>query len=182
MTIDLEGIQFDTKPTTPLEQKLADLAIKQQHQIAGLQQEIESLQPNVVEVLLKENYSNIKIHGGLLTLFANSFVDTFEDQGAVNYLEMTFRHRASGEEYTLLMQKKSGLTQGDKNEELMKHLAEAEQKIKNCIEKASNYASYDGAHHKNWVINEMLKCLMSDKELQDNGWKDEDWLEECIAP
>ena len=55
-------------------------------------------------------------------------------------------------------------------------------RIFNAHKIASEYAWTDGAHHKNWVINEMLKQLLTEEEYNDSGWNDPDWLEECIAP
>lgn len=54
--------------------------------------------------------------------------------------------------------------------------------INEALEIASNYAYIDGAHHKNWVINEMVSALLSEEEREAAGWNDPDWLEECIAP
>lgn len=64
----------------------------------------------------------------------------------------------------------------------IERIVELEEKIKLAVDVASNYSYIDGAHHKNWVINEMVHSLL-DKEVADrDGWNDPDWLEECIAP
>jgi hypothetical protein len=65
---------------------------------------------------------------------------------------------------------------------LRAEVAELQERIANASDVAANYAYIDGAHHKNWVINEMLCAIQTEDELIGNGWKDADWLEECIAP
>lgn len=57
-----------------------------------------------------------------------------------------------------------------------------QERIKKAVEIANNYAYIDGAHHKNWVINEMISALLTDQQRTEKGWNEPDWLEECIAP
>jgi len=57
-----------------------------------------------------------------------------------------------------------------------------ESKIEKALQIAADYAYIDGAHHKNWVINEMVSALISEERREELGWNDEAWLEECIAP
>lgn len=55
-------------------------------------------------------------------------------------------------------------------------------KIEKASNAAANYAYIDGAHHKNWVINEMISAIQTDDERLSNGWNESEWLDECIAP
>ena len=66
--------------------------------------------------------------------------------------------------------------------ELEAELTEIKDKIENAITIAENFSCIDGAHHKNWVINEMVRYLMSPEELEKNGWNESEWLRNCIAP
>lgn len=43
------------------------------------------------------------------------------------------------------------------------------EKIENAIDVAYNYAQIDGGHHKMWVIDQMMRCLLGDKY--------EEWVE-----
>lgn len=56
------------------------------------------------------------------------------------------------------------------------------ERIKKAVEIAEKYAFIDGAHHKNWVIDEMISALLTEEQRETHGWNDENWLEECIAP
>lgn len=49
-------------------------------------------------------------------------------------------------------------------------LQEAEAKISKALELAFEYAQIDGAHHKTWVIDQMVRALTGDAY--------EDWVEE----
>lgn len=46
---------------------------------------------------------------------------------------------------------------------------EAFRRITEAAEIATKYGEYDGSHHKMWVITEMLKVLVGEKEF--NRWK-----------
>lgn len=35
-------------------------------------------------------------------------------------------------------------------------------KIKSTLEIANSYAQIDGSHHKMWVIDQMIRCLLGD--------------------
>ena len=61
-------------------------------------------------------------------------------------------------------------------------MSDLKERIDKAAEIAANYAWIDGAHHKNWVINEMLSALLTNEEREEAGWNDQDWLDECIAP
>lgn len=70
----------------------------------------------------------------------------------------------------------------EESKQLKARIAELESKIKNAMNVANKYASVDGAHHKNWVINEMVTHLIGKDKRAEKGWDDIDWLDECIAP
>lgn len=57
-----------------------------------------------------------------------------------------------------------------------------EEQVEAALDIASNYAFIDGAHHKNWVINEMVRALTTEEWRREHGWDDPDWLAECIEP
>ena len=57
-----------------------------------------------------------------------------------------------------------------------------QERIKKALEVATNYSYIDGAHHKNWVINEMVTALTTEEQRKADGWDDPDWLDECVAP
>ena len=59
---------------------------------------------------------------------------------------------------------------------------ELAQSVERALAIANGYSYIDGAHHKNWVINEMVKALTTEEWRKEHGWDDPDWLEECIAP
>ena len=65
---------------------------------------------------------------------------------------------------------------------LEKEIEELKHNAEKAVGIAENYAHIDGDHHKNWVINKMVRRLISPEEAEANGWNDPDWLEECAAP
>jgi len=71
----------------------------------------------------------------------------------------------------------------------IRRIAELEQdnggfrlRIAKAKELACEYSYIDGAHHKNWLIQQMIEAICTKDELEELGFTDEDWLEECIAP
>ena len=67
-------------------------------------------------------------------------------------------------------------------DELTENHKELHIRIAKALNIASNYAWIDGAHHKNWVINEMIIALTTEEDREKLGWNDPEWLDECIAP
>lgn len=73
--------------------------------------------------------TDIKLSGSVLHLFAVSFINQFRGHGATNYLEVSFIDKEENQQYTLLMQKKSGLTPSEKNAVLTKEIEELKEKL-----------------------------------------------------
>ncbi|MGF1905311.1 hypothetical protein [Aliivibrio salmonicida] len=73
--------------------------------------------------------TDIELSGSVLHLFAASFISQFRGHGATNYLEVSFVDREENQQYTLLMQKKSGLTPSEKNAVLTKEIEELKEKL-----------------------------------------------------
>ena len=60
-----------------------------------------------------------------------------------------------------------------------------EQNIKEAVEIALNYGSIDGDHHKMWVIDQMLRKILGNKEYKKAMKaldKNDDSWDEGIAP
>ena len=68
------------------------------------------------------------------------------------------------------------LTERDEQNEAL------EARVAKAKELACEYSYIDGAHHKNWLIQQMIEAICTKDELEELGFTDEDWLEECVAP
>ncbi len=69
---------------------------------------------NEMNVEISEDNLTAKLSGGVIHLFADAMVQCFDGSGAINHLECEFEDKEKVESYVVLMQKKSGITQGEK--------------------------------------------------------------------
>jgi hypothetical protein len=67
-------------------------------------------------------------------------------------------------------------------------MSSADERISEATEIAFQYAGIDGAHHKQWVIDQMLRKLLGDEDYSEwvvrweiEGGDEESW-DEGVAP
>lgn len=66
------------------------------------------------ESKISEDNLSAQLSGSSIHVLADALTSCFKGSGAINHLECSFEDSSDGEQYTLLMQKKSGITQGEK--------------------------------------------------------------------
>ncbi|AUR83520.1 coil containing protein [Vibrio phage 1.036.O._10N.286.45.C3] len=125
---------------------------------------------------VNEDNLSARLSGGAIHLLAGALVSCFKGSGAINHLECSFEDPDNEEQYTMLMQKKSGITQGEKIDRLQQEnaeLREALQKTINLSERfvvnALTLAKHDyplspsaGIQLKDWKVHEQrIQSLLS---------------------
>ncbi|AUR94072.1 coil containing protein [Vibrio phage 1.191.O._10N.286.52.B4] len=87
---------------------------------------------NDMNVEVSEDNLSAKLSGGAVHLLADALVSCFKGSGAINHLECSFEDPEDSEGYTILMQKNSGITQGEKIAGLEKDV----ENLRNALEGA----------------------------------------------
>ena len=84
-------------------------------------------------VEVSEDNLSARLSDGAIHVLADALVSCFKGSGAINHLECNFEDPDSAEQYTMLMQKKSGITQGEKIDRLKQENADLIAVLSNAI-------------------------------------------------
>jgi DNA-directed RNA polymerase subunit L len=85
----------------------------------------------IEEMHLKNGKLDINFKHPLFAIICSELVKTFDDYGGTNYVEFTMEHETRGK-FSVLIQKKDGLTPAEKNTELKKEI----DRLKRILESA----------------------------------------------
>ena len=102
-----------------------------QNRIAELETEVaKPLELRLEEMRYFLGQTSATFEHPLIQEIAKIFVDTFKGSGGINYVGCTVTDKRDGETYELIMQKKSGKTPSEVNEDLKARIAELERTLK----------------------------------------------------
>ena len=97
---------------------------------------------------VSEDNLSARLSGGAIHVLTDALVSCFKGSGAINHLECNFEDPDDKEQYTLLMQKRSGVTQGEKIDRLKQENADLIAVLSNAIsgwdcEEVAHYCGVD---------------------------------------
>jgi DNA-directed RNA polymerase subunit L len=100
---------------------------------------------------------------GILQNFINEIVKIFFKSGGINYCGWTITHKKSGEQYEVIIQRKSGKTPSELKEEAAHRLIEATRILNNIKDYYKHPKKYGGAWPE-WFEAEINEFLESRNE------------------
>lgn len=141
-------------------------------QLAKANERIEELQDALVDdskakamlnkLAMENGELNIKASGNIFHVFCSTFVETFKESGATNYLVAEFNHEEFGA-FTVTMQRSEGLTVYQKLNEANERVKELKADILNAIgaiEREDDESLYDA----NCILSSSLSQLRKEQE------------------
>ncbi len=113
-----------------------------------------------MEMEVSEDNLSARLSGGAIHVLSDALVSCFKGSGAINHLECNFEDPEDNEQYTLLMQKKPGITQGEKIAGLEQEVAELREALNTLVYKDS-WGNYFTGLHGDSDVTEIVKELLN---------------------